>query len=189
METYHGVLEGYDETGTEGTHWVLIEDGYSTGDRDAIRYLEEGDHLTIYAVDRAILFDEMIIKDTTTGLVQNPLNPLHKQQIARSFWVHWIQEGWEPDEWATLFLRIPPLRGVLKKQKVEVVSATLLKEDVALIDRISTLRHTTRNALMQEALKQYLAEAQEILRTPEGLAEIMRRIEAHERDHSSSSEL
>lgn len=121
---YHGVLEGYWETGTEGVQWVLLEDGYSG--YEAFREIEAGDHLTVYDDHDVVLFADTIKQDRKTGWRPYPLNPSCGQQCALGFWIHWIQQGWDPDAWAYLFLRDqlkpedgggPALRGILRKKK------------------------------------------------------------------------
>lgn len=103
MKKYIGVLEGWFETGTEGTVWVLQEDG-KTG-YDGMRVLRRGDHLKIFGENGEVLFDDLIIPDMTAGLTASPLNPEYKQPSALGFWIHWTQRGWLPDDWAKLFLR------------------------------------------------------------------------------------
>ncbi len=123
-QRYEGVLEGHWETGTEGVQWILLEDGYSG--YEAFRWIEAGDRLTVYDEHRSVLFADTIKPDRKTGWRPYPLNPSFGQQCALGFWVHWIQEGWEPDAWALLFLRGQlktecgggaPFRAVLRKKR------------------------------------------------------------------------
>lgn len=99
-----GVTHAYFETGTEGVWWALIEEnvfGY-----EDLNVLDDGDHLMIYkdGYDSEIIFSGFIKKDKLTGARSRPFNPYFKQQVALGMWVHWIQEGWHPDDWARLFV-------------------------------------------------------------------------------------
>lgn len=111
----HGVLEGFFETGTEGVIWIVYEDGFSG--YEGIRVIEEGDTLTIFDYDQKVLFSGVIKMDRKTGWQPYPLNPKHGQPVALGMWVHWIQEGFKPDAWATFFFKDPPLRAELQPVK------------------------------------------------------------------------
>lgn len=105
MAKHSGVIDGYFETGTEGILWVFFEDG--EGDKYGYRMIEiqKGDNLTIFSEDGSALFKGEIIQDREKGGVPLPGAPQYKQSVALGFWIHWTQEGWEPDDWAMLFLR------------------------------------------------------------------------------------
>ncbi len=103
MRQYSGVLDYYFETGTEGVMWSLMEDGKQG--YDALVLLQPGDRLTIYNADGSVLFNDVIKIDDETGYMPYPGNPQYGQQAALGYWIHWIQEGWQPDNWAALFFR------------------------------------------------------------------------------------
>lgn len=115
MAEIYGKPHAYFETGTEGVYWAVIEDNVSG--YEGLHILENGDHLTIYSnnVEGQALFSDFINKDTVTGLQPRPFNPDFKQQVALGMWVHWIQEGYDPDKWAEFFinenLRVKLLRA------------------------------------------------------------------------------
>ncbi len=102
---YTGVLDGYFETGSEGTYWVLDTQD-PKADFYGLVFIEPGDHLKVFNEDGSVAFEGEIIADRKTGWMQYPLNPDPKmgQQCALGFWIHWIQQGWQPDDWAKLFI-------------------------------------------------------------------------------------
>ncbi|HWD40180.1 MAG TPA: hypothetical protein VG944_15125 [Fimbriimonas sp.] len=113
--TFEGILIDWFETGLEGVVWALEEEeiqGYS-----GLHPIDEGDHLTILDSDGNALWSGTIVKDRKTGLATRPFNPNFKQQVALGHWVHWIQQGFTPDEWASFFIRADcdRLRGRLSK--------------------------------------------------------------------------
>lgn len=93
------MLDGFFETGSEGTHWVL-----DTGAADPV-FIRAGDRLKVFGYDGKVVFNGKIVCDTKTGWTEYPQNPGYGQQLALNFWVHWIQKGWKPDAWARLFIR------------------------------------------------------------------------------------
>lgn len=112
-----GTTHAYFETGTEGIWWALVEEGVYG--YEALNILEEGDRLAIYEDDynSKVLFEGLIKKDKLTGLRSRPFNPYFKQQVALGMWIHWVQEGWEPDQWAELFMTPGKYRAVLLTAK------------------------------------------------------------------------
>ena len=101
---YHGELEAYFETGTEGVMWSLVEDG-KTG-YDALVIIEPGDRLTVYGEDgRTPLFDGIVRPDHEIGYRPHFEGAGHGQPCALGLWIHWTQKGWQPDDWARLFAR------------------------------------------------------------------------------------
>jgi hypothetical protein len=113
QQVYEGSLEAWFETGTEGLVWVLDEDGFES--YAAMRFVEEGDHLTVFRPDGEVAFEGVIRCDRETGRPGPEDNCGRSQQSALGFWVHWIQEGWDPGDWAEMFLK--EYRAILKKSE------------------------------------------------------------------------
>ena len=124
MKKYEGVLHAWFETGLEGLVWALIEDGKEG--YDALKVIENGDHLTVYSGDGrgclgfkdvgdrileyredGLVFDGVIDEDHEAGMTMSSFNQEHRQPSALGFWIHWAQRGWNPDDWARLFVRGP----------------------------------------------------------------------------------
>lgn len=72
---------------------------------DDMIFIREGDHLTVFGPDGGIVFDDEIVCNYFAGWQPYPLNPEYGQPCALGLWIHWTQVGWEPDEWAHLFMR------------------------------------------------------------------------------------
>ena len=102
----------------------MVEDDCRHG-REALEMICEGDHLTITDQLGAILWRGTIRCDKETGLRPHPLNVQYSQQCALGCWVHWIQKGFEPDEWAKFFMRADNdrLRGILRKNRGPIRAA------------------------------------------------------------------
>lgn len=65
--------------------------------------LQKDDYLTVTSPDGAVLFDGVINLEFTIGR-QPPSHPqIHGQPDSYGFWTHWTQQGWQPEDWATLF--------------------------------------------------------------------------------------
>ncbi len=114
---YHGELDGYFETGTEGFIWSLHEDGKSG--YDGLVIIEAGDRLTVYGEDgRTPLFDGIVHPDYEIGYRPHFAGADHGQPCALGLWIHWTQKGWQPDDWARLFVREgrPSLRAKLVRR-------------------------------------------------------------------------
>ncbi len=95
--------------------WVLEADDASVGYKGTI-FIEKSDHLKVFNEKNEVVFDGEIVLDTKTGYMPYPRNPGYGQQAALGMWIHWIQKGWQPDDWARLFVRKkeePPLRAEL----------------------------------------------------------------------------
>jgi hypothetical protein len=113
-----GVLEGYFETGTEGIIWAVYDEtktGY-----DDLHVLDDGDELVVLGDDGNPIWSGKIRFDYEIGYRPYPMNPEFGQQCARGCWVHGIQDGFQPDDWADLFFRrggLPPYRALLTKGK------------------------------------------------------------------------
>lgn len=118
-QLFRGVLDWWAETGTEGVVWVLSEDG-KTG-YDSMVFPEAGDYLKVFDADGSILFAGVIVPDFEAGKTPLPFNPEYSKPSALGFWIHWTQRGWQPDDWAKLFLRDvfeqPQLRAELTRKK------------------------------------------------------------------------
>lgn len=103
QETYEGALLGWFETGMEGMRWALQEDGREG--YEGLHLIEEGDALTIRDQTGCTLWSGVIWCDHATGRISRPTNPAFMQQAALGCWVHWTQQGFQPDEWAAFFIR------------------------------------------------------------------------------------
>jgi len=117
MNEFKGILYGWFETGTEGVVWTLTEDGKQG--YEAMKELRTSDNLKVFAEDGSVLFDGVIDEDTETGYEPYPMNPEFGQPCALGYRVHWTQRGWQPDDWAALFMRgdRPQLRAELRRAK------------------------------------------------------------------------
>ena len=100
MNTYHGVLAHFFETGCEGSFWVLEQSG-NTG-YDALVFVEDGDHLTIYDKDGREVYAGVIKEDRMTNLQQRPFTAIF-QPVCNGRWVHWLQSGVDPELWGEWF--------------------------------------------------------------------------------------
>lgn len=109
-----GKADWFAETGTEGVLWAVIEDGKQG--YDGLNILKEGDCLTIWNEDGSIAFCGLIQPNYTIGYQPYPLNPQNGQPAALGMWVHWTQDGWQPDDWARLFIRESTLCAELIKK-------------------------------------------------------------------------
>lgn len=103
MKKYHGRLDFFAETGTEGAVWILMREGKRG--YGAMVDLKKDDYLTVWDKKNKIVFKGKIRPDYKIGWKRYPRNPKYGQQVACGFWVHWIQKGWKPDEWGRLFIR------------------------------------------------------------------------------------
>lgn len=105
-----GYLYGYFETGYEGTYWVFLENEINncsnTGKSpyDYMHFLEDGDYLEVFK-DGKLFWSGVIKQDSKTNKKQSPYNPNWWQQVSCNRWVHWIQEGFDHDEWGKMFFR------------------------------------------------------------------------------------
>ena len=101
LRKVEGKLFALQQHGTNEYLWTVCENIYGGGQR--LHILEEGDHLTVFRSDEAVRFAGYIKKDTETAKIPRPHHPELPRQFALGCWVYWIQEGWNPDEWALLF--------------------------------------------------------------------------------------
>lgn len=93
-----GKLEAFMETGTEGVIWSMVDD------EGVVQHLSRGDHLVIFDDKNDVFWKGDIDYDWKVGRQPYPFNPKLGQQAACGLWVHGIQQGFEPDAWAVLFL-------------------------------------------------------------------------------------
>jgi hypothetical protein len=98
-----GRLDFLAETDLEGAVWILQEEGKT--DYDGIHLIEAGDHLTVYDDNGAVVFDGEIAPDREIGKAERPGSRGFYQPATSSFWIHWTQKDWQPDDWADLFTR------------------------------------------------------------------------------------
>lgn len=111
-----GELDDFFETGSEGLVWAIEDEVHL--DRDALHFIEEGDHLTICDQSGRVLWSGIVDPDRETGFRRYPMNPDYGQPQALGYWIHWTQRGFEPDQWARFFVRgkADRLRGVLVRK-------------------------------------------------------------------------
>lgn len=105
MREYNGILGSTCESGDEGRWWILVEDEKTGYDADV--FIDAGDRLVIYNADGTVLFEDIIVLDKETGYMPYRLNPEDGQPFALGGPIHWTQKGWQPDDWAKLFIREP----------------------------------------------------------------------------------
>jgi hypothetical protein len=110
LERIDGVLDGFFETGTEGVIWSVYADRTNPEFRsyNKLHRIKDGDRLIVYAPDnKTVVFDEVIDYDTHAGWRPYPMQteglPVYGQQVALGFWVHGVQRGMAPDDWARFF--------------------------------------------------------------------------------------
>lgn len=97
-----GKLEAYFETGTEGVLWAVYEDGKQG--YDGLHILQQDDLLKIFGKDGSVVFSGRIDQDRQTGWAPYPFGNGNGQPVALGMWVHWTQRGYQPDDWARLFV-------------------------------------------------------------------------------------
>ena len=102
---FKGTLNFHGSNDDHGIVWSLVRDGTQVHET-----IEAGDHLVVYGPNEAVLFSDIIKPDCQAGF-----NPEHGQQEALGWYIHWVQEGWKADDWATLFMQYPKLRAKLIK--------------------------------------------------------------------------
>ena len=100
---YEGKLHGLTEGGSEGMIWCLIDDRWDWP-KNVIEF-RDGDWLTVRDPDGVELFDGIILKDREVGKERHEHSQAYSQPCALGFWVHWTQHGWQPDDWAWLFIQ------------------------------------------------------------------------------------
>lgn len=98
-----GILDPYFETGTEGILWSVYDE--SRPGYDGLFVLEDGDLLEVIDNDGTVVWEGEIELDWDIGYKPYPSNPKYGQQAAMGAWVHGIQKGFKPDDWALLFFR------------------------------------------------------------------------------------
>lgn len=121
-----GPLIDFFETGTEGLIWCVLDEKKSG--REALEFLCEGDHLTVFDRRGRKIWTGTIRCDKRTGWRRYPVPPGASaewramklgQQCALGCWIHWCQVGMKPDAWGRLFIRPEHqrYRGVLRKKR------------------------------------------------------------------------
>lgn len=120
--SYNGVLEAYNDIGTNEYHWAMLKDDVEDP-FDAIVFIGLGDVLSIYDHDGSTkLFEGKIIPDYKSGWRKRHTADKAGVIEAMGQRVCWTQKGWTPDDWAGLFLRMEfdnPLRVELKRKFVK----------------------------------------------------------------------
>ena len=113
MVEYRGVLTGYFETGLEGVVWAMKRDGLKG--YDGLVVLEASDYLEIYSKGDEAVFSGIIKPDKTVGRMMHFFSD-RTQPSALGLWIHWTQEGFEPDEWAMYFMS-EEYTGMLRREE------------------------------------------------------------------------
>ncbi len=121
-----GVLDGFLETGTEGVIWIFEKDQRAGSEH--MTCLENDDHLKVYGTNNSILFDGKIEKDFQIGRQKHPLNPSVWQPVALGLFIHWTQKGWEPDNWARLFIGYWESGDKIERLRAELIKAPKSKD-------------------------------------------------------------
>ncbi len=120
-----GTISWFFETGCEGTCWIFEIDGKKG--YDALHFLDKGDWLKIYGTNGSAVFEGKINPDYKAGWKPYPQNPKQGQPCAFGLWIHWTQKGWEPEQWAELFLRenmtFPGEKQSRPKLRAELIKA------------------------------------------------------------------
>jgi len=118
MAIIRGRTQGFWEQGTEGIFWAVYEDGKDG--YDGLHVLGQGQHVRIWDANDALAFDGSIDKDARAGWAPSPPpNPSGGgQPMALGCWIHWTQRGWEPDDWAGLFL-VSPFEDRLLRAEID----------------------------------------------------------------------
>lgn len=96
-----GVLEPFWETGSEGVHWSVEEDGklgYAS-----LHGLRDGDWLRVFSAEGGVLFDGEVHLECKRNLRPLPGNPQYSQQEVNGYWVHGLQIDVAPETWAAWF--------------------------------------------------------------------------------------
>lgn len=127
MKEMKGVCFLHSETGTEGGWWAIQEDGFGTEDGgwryEGMQYLEEGDDFTVFDDDGSVLWHGTIHRDSKAGRIPRQVirngklvnDRTWKQQVVGGMWVHWVQQGMNPEAWGELFCG--EKRCVLKREQ------------------------------------------------------------------------
>lgn len=95
-----GLLDPFFETGTEGIIWSVVDN-----DLDGIGALVpllDGDYLFVEDLEGSIIWEGEVQFEYTTNYRQRGYNGCGQQAVL-GYWVHGLQEGVEPETWATWF--------------------------------------------------------------------------------------
>lgn len=100
-----GTLSFFSGKDSDVMLWLFIKDDAES--LESVRLIKEGDWLTIFTEEGGVLFNEMVECDLS-----------EEKRRAIGFRVCWTQKGWEPDDWARLFIRgkEKPFRAELRKR-------------------------------------------------------------------------
>ena len=104
-----GCLDAFFETGTEGIIWAFI-DNNATG-WDALNILNDGDYLFIEDGEGGIAWEGKVLLDYEIPK-RAQLSGAMQQEVC-GYWVHGLQKGVKPEDWAQWFLTSRP--AVLRK--------------------------------------------------------------------------
>jgi hypothetical protein len=121
-----GVLSTYSDQGTEGFLWTLEEQplrGY-----EGLHFLENGDHLTVFAEDGSVIWAGVIDLEFETGYQPFEDRSGYGQQIVFGRYVNGNQRGMDLEDWASMFFTgnykhcryRKPLRGVLRLREKQL---------------------------------------------------------------------
>lgn len=90
MKEIIGILDDFNEMGTEGSVWMVYDNcpefETKSGNYDRLNEIEEGDYLIVYDVDGSVFWE---------GEIQFA--------VTESSYAHWFQEGVDEVEWITMF--------------------------------------------------------------------------------------
>lgn len=122
-----GTLDAFFETGTEGVIWSIIEDGKDG--YDGLNPLRSGDYLSVFDKAGNLIWEGNVSYNYTDRYQSYPLNPQYGQQAVNDMWVHGLQNGVIPEDWALWFTK--GYRAVLARAGLEhsysVKSSTILE--------------------------------------------------------------
>lgn len=94
-----GKLSDWFETGSEGSFWILEENGVAG--MAGVHFIKKGDHLKIISVSGQIVFEGVIEPDS---VVSDTAEIIYRNQpTSCGRWIHWYQKGFDPDLWGSYF--------------------------------------------------------------------------------------
>ena len=115
VETLHGRLEAFMETGSDGHHWAFHEDGKDG--HDGLHFLKGGDVLRVFndAAHKDKTWEGKIDLDLEAERKPNRLTGIPAQWIDTLGTVHGVQKGVAPETWAQMFIDGKPATLIRKK--------------------------------------------------------------------------